>query len=786
MNTHVAGLYCILLSVSIILSPVAVQSQTTYYVSTAGSDGNNGTTLNTPFATIGKAAAVMKAGDRCQIRQGIYRETVKPAASGTAAAPMTFEAYGNDLVYISGADPVTGWSVHSGSIYKASMPWNLGEYKNQIIVDGKMAWNARTPNVDDPKSPNILWCGGGFGVTDRRRWHTLAEPVATCQRVCFGATNDKGYGQAGSPYDHEVSNSADMPPALFNHPNDFFKGGLLVIEAGYWIGTGLIRASTSSSTRTTLTAGRINSMSQENGGGPGYISHVFALLDAPNEWYRDSTAQTLYLWAPDGANPSTHLVEAKRRVLGFDLTGKQYVDLRKLRFIATSLTTKDAAHCTIEDCQFKYVSHGDAPSEHEMGTYFEIVQNVGNGSLGLYLGGSNNAMRKCMVRGSGNSGIVIGGKYDTVTNCRVTSCDYSITFHAGVLVVPDNGDWSDANNPIGIRITRNYFAFNNRAHVQVGAHASVTGKNPDGIKIMYNEFATGGYTSETGHIAMQAGRGGEVAYNRFHDAAFVDIGSTALEEDRGATDYKIHHNVFYQGDSSVVMAPGGPVVFRCCDFTFSADGYSGAEAMCFNNTVVDTVEGGHNDWQYMTTDGTPNGPPWNQGPLNKNNLWAMSDTAPWKFANSRKRDYTLTALSTKAIDKGVVIPGWVDTYKGAAPDLGAYEYGDTPWVAGPDWQEQAWVYPPPSTSIVEPMDLQTGAPMLRPTVRLWRKTILVGGLNNAEYRVSVFNAGGVPVVMQRGSGSRAISIDAAGFAPGIYVVRLFSGGRAVTQKALVR
>jgi len=139
-----------------------------------------------------------------------------------------------------------------------------------------------------------------------------------------------------------------------------------------------------------------------------------------------------------------------------------------------------------------------------------------------------------------------------------------------------------------------------------------------------------------------------------------------------------------------------------------------------------------------------------------------------------------------AIDKGVTIPGWVDTYKGSAPDLGAYEYGDTPWVAGPDWQEQAWVYPPPPVSIIGPMDRQTGAPMLRPSVRLWRKAILVGGLNNAEYLATVFNATGTPIVVQRGSGSRAISIDAAGFAPGIYVVRLFSGGRAVTEKALVR
>jgi len=781
MEKHPGG--SLMLSALAAFFPLAAQAQTTYYVSTTGSDGNNGTSLNTPFATIGKAAAVIKAGERCLIRQGIYRETVKPANSGTSGAPISFEAYGSDLVYISGADPVTGWTQHSGNIYKANMPWNLGIYHNQIIVDGKMAWNARTPNVDDPKSPDMLWCGGGFGVVDRRRWHTLAEPVATSQRVCFGATNDAGYGQVGSSYDHTVSNGGDMPAALFNHPNDFFKGGLLTIQAGYWIGTALISGSTSTSSTTNITAGRINPMSQQNGGGPGWISHVFALLDAPNEWYRDSTTQTLYLWVPGGGNPSSHLVEAKRRTLGFDLTGKQYINLRKLRVIAASLTTKDAQRCCIEDCQFKYVTHDDVPMPDELGVSWEIQQNVGDGHLGIYLGGSNNVLRKCLVRGSANSGVVIGGNFDTVTNCRISSCDYSVTYHGGVLIVPDNGDWSDANRPRGARVLHSYFAFNNRASVQVGcAYNNTAGaKGEDGIKIMYNEFATSSYLSETGQVAMQSSQGGDLSYNVFHDAAFIDVGSTCLEEDFGATNWKVHHNVFYQGDSSVVMSPGGPVVMRCCDFTFSY--YGGEESMCFNNTVIDTVwEPLRAGWQYMLDD---NGQPW-PTPVNRNNLWAKSDTAPWKFTNPRKRDYTLTALSTKAIDKGVVIPGWVDTYKGVAPDLGAYEYGDTPWVAGPDWQEQAWVYPPPSALIAEPIDRQTGGPMLRPIVRPWRKAILICGLDNAEYRVTVFNAAGVPVVVQRGSGSRAISIDAAGFAPGIYVVRLFSGGRTVTEKALVR
>ena len=35
-----------------------------------------------------------------------------------------------------------------------------------------------------------------------------------------------------------------------------------------------------------------------------------------------------------------------------------------------------------------------------------------------------------------------------------------------------------------------------------------------------------------------------------------------------------------------------------------------------------------------------------------------------------------------AVDRGAVIPGVTDGHTGTAPDLGAYEYGGTDWVAG--------------------------------------------------------------------------------------------------------
>src|SRR3954452_14859908 len=63
-----------------------------YFVSTSGDDGNPGT-LSAPFRTIQQAADVADPGDTVFIRGGTYRETVRPAHSGSASNPVTFKPY---------------------------------------------------------------------------------------------------------------------------------------------------------------------------------------------------------------------------------------------------------------------------------------------------------------------------------------------------------------------------------------------------------------------------------------------------------------------------------------------------------------------------------------------------------------------------------------------------------------------------------------------------------------------------------------------------------------------
>src|SRR3954471_6419295 len=117
----------------------------TFYVASNGSDSNAGS-IAKPFRSIQRAANIAGPGDTVLVRGGTYRETVRPR-SGTGGSPITFKAYGNENVTVSGADVVSGWSRNSGSIYKAHQGWDLGTGHNQVFVDGQMMNEARWPNT---------------------------------------------------------------------------------------------------------------------------------------------------------------------------------------------------------------------------------------------------------------------------------------------------------------------------------------------------------------------------------------------------------------------------------------------------------------------------------------------------------------------------------------------------------------------------------------------------------------------------------------------------------------
>ena len=78
---------------------------TTWYVATTGSNSNAGTSLQPRFRRSSRRPRWPRPGDTVYIVAGTYHETVTPANSGTAGAPITYEPYDGGDVVVDGAGP---------------------------------------------------------------------------------------------------------------------------------------------------------------------------------------------------------------------------------------------------------------------------------------------------------------------------------------------------------------------------------------------------------------------------------------------------------------------------------------------------------------------------------------------------------------------------------------------------------------------------------------------------------------------------------------------------------
>lgn len=115
----------------------------TYHVSPSGDDTQNGS-VGAPFKTLSKALTALRGvtGESREVilADGVHTFTqaqeITAADSGTETHPLIIRALNEGQSEISAGIPLTGltWSVHSGSIMKATIPAGLD--LNSIAGDG--------------------------------------------------------------------------------------------------------------------------------------------------------------------------------------------------------------------------------------------------------------------------------------------------------------------------------------------------------------------------------------------------------------------------------------------------------------------------------------------------------------------------------------------------------------------------------------------------------------------------------------------------------------------------
>jgi len=245
---------------SIILLPIffACAGQNKMYVSTTGNDNNIGT-LEKPFKTldaaIKKASFVTGKNVSIEMRGGIYSlgKTIEISSADFSAHSLKIRPYQNEKVTITGSKKIKPqWVPYKNGILKATL--DVINSPDQLFVNGSTMHMARYPNYD---STARVYNGTAADAISDERVKTWKNPTG-------GYIHALHQGEWGS-FDYLITGKDDSGKLTF---------------IGGW---------------------------QNNRPAPmhkqyRFVENIFEELDAPGEWFYDSSAKTIYLYPLKGTN----------------------------------------------------------------------------------------------------------------------------------------------------------------------------------------------------------------------------------------------------------------------------------------------------------------------------------------------------------------------------------------------------------------------------------------------------------------------------------------------------
>ncbi|GAA1221047.1 hypothetical protein GCM10009665_09010 [Kitasatospora nipponensis] len=276
----VGALLCAAISVA---GPASAAAPTVLYASPAGSGST--CTLSAPCSLDGARSKVesltpaMAADIDVYLRGGTYRLSrafaLGPADSGQNGNRVVWAGYPGEVPVLSGAERVTGFSLFDGAknIYRAAVP--AGTQSRQLFVNGVRAQRAR-----GPLNPSgFTLSGSGFTTADPS--YASFTNASSVEVVTDNAWKQLRCPLAGITVPAGGGSSLDVDPTCFANNNTS------VSNRGFpFNGAGL----------PTLKA-------------ISYLENAYQLLDAPGEFYLDSSAGLVYYEPRTGEDLSTADVE---------------------------------------------------------------------------------------------------------------------------------------------------------------------------------------------------------------------------------------------------------------------------------------------------------------------------------------------------------------------------------------------------------------------------------------------------------------------------------------------
>lgn len=647
----------------------------TYYVDAFNGDDSHAAAqaqnIATPWRTIQKAANTMVAGDTALIRTGTYRETVN-ARSG-----QRFEAYPNEKPVVTGCDPVRGWTVHKGDIYKASVKARVLD----VFVGANPMRKARYPNEDgDP-----LTC---------REWESTT--------VVLDSRSGPGRGK--------------VTFSEMDRPAGYWKGGWYCGVNGknpFMVAEGRITASNGNElTCTDLGPGWKGVYGRMWGEGRGYITDQLNCLDAEKEWHWQDG--TLYFRAPGAGLPVN--VEARTRIYGFVISNQSNVTLKGLYFLGASVQVSGGSGNTIDGCHFRQVSPWGAHYYTDARNYY--WGGTADGTSGIHISGNNHVIRNCSIVGGWGHGVhLAGGENLSVSNNYIADFGWSGRF----VQSPISGYGTRLN------IERNSIRRSSGPGIFLYQKNPGDGANVNHVKqprILHNDIRDCGYLlDDSGNAFIYIQNAdvpspdralhGTIAYNvlvrQLGGQGKHNTGGIYL--DNGTDFCSIHHNVVDMQDaknkrvSAIFLNAAGHNQENISIDHNVLWGYRGDHMFAGGIVISSNVDKGARQTNVVIRNNLAQHEPvvrLNDWPYGKSNKGAgviqshnRGDVPAGAFMDADNSNFRIARGTTGFVNAGMVIKGVnargsQSPYAGSAPDLGAYELGGADWTAG------ATVAAPPS------------------------------------------------------------------------------------------
>ncbi|MFB9250487.1 lectin [Sphaerisporangium melleum] len=464
-------------------SPASAATQATYYVAPDGNDANPGT-LASPFKTLQRARDVVRTvnssmtGDiYVYLRGGDYPvgSTIDftAADSGTNGYRVFYAAYQNETPVLNGGVQVTGWTQHSGNIWKA--PLNRGNKLRALYVNDKRAYMAS-------KTVNSGGCSGTYNITaGQAAW--AWESGSQC---------------AGAKY-----NLNDFP-AIPNNQDDIeietsTTWTTAIVSVRQVTSDGSNRIAQFQQPGAAIAQGAFNGNAQINGSHK--LMNAYEFLDAPGEFFFDKTSKTLYYYKSSSENMSTATVFAPNnvstliKVAGTSTSSR----VRNITFSGLTVQHSDWNLFNVAGSAFKQAQQGNlgaqAYAKQNFHAYYYRNVDMAPGAVqienadGLVLQGNR-------VQHTGVDGITMAN--DVVNTQLIGNFTNDIAGSAIVVGHPQHvyiGDYTSSNRekypvavegaPKNIDIKNNYIY---DSAVLFNGHSPITAYFADTLSIQHNRI----------------------------------------------------------------------------------------------------------------------------------------------------------------------------------------------------------------------------------------------------------------------------------------------------------